>query len=104
MEKEELLRRSRQENKKGDEREMDILQKSTRMGMLVGLVFCLVIMVVKMALEQPHQDVYSLYAVMMSAQNFYRWWYQRERILFLVSLGWGAVGIFLFVVYLIQIL
>lgn len=39
MDKEELLRRSRLENKKGDEREIDILQKSTRAGMLAGLIF-----------------------------------------------------------------
>ena len=104
MDKEELLRRSRLENKKGDERELDLLQKSTKAGMLAGLIFCLVIMVVKMFLGQPYQDVYSLYAVMMAVQNLYRWHSQKEKIFLLVGLGWGAVGSFLFVVYLWQIL
>ena len=105
MDKEELLRRSRLENKKGDEREIDILQKSTKAGMIAGLAYCMVLMMIKIFLGQPHQDIYSLYSVILSAYYGYRWTRQRECKTFLIgACVWGAVGIFLFVVYLVQIL
>ena len=62
MNKEEILKKaqSRKPNQM-DEMEMDIFQKSSYIGMTVGLIMCVVLMIINIYCNQPYQDVYSVF-------------------------------------------
>lgn len=105
MNKEEILKQA--QNKKPnqlDEMELDILQKGNTIGMVVGVIVCLILMVVKSMCDQPYQDVYAVYCSVMCGQYAYRWIRQREKSALVYGAIWGVCAVLLFVVYCTKIL
>ena len=58
MNREEVLKKvqNRKPNQM-DEMELDILQKSSTIGMTVGLIMCVALMIINIYSNQPYQDV-----------------------------------------------
>lgn len=80
MTKDEILKKAQMQGPNQlDEMQLDILQKSNSIGMLVGVLVCLGLMVVKIMCDQPYQDVYAVYCAIICGQYMYRWTRQREK-------------------------
>lgn len=105
MTKDEILKKAQMKKPNQlDEMELDILQKSNSIGMLVGMLVCLGLMVVKVMCDQPYQDVYAVYCAIMCAQYAYKWIRQRETHLLVVGLLWGTCAVVLLIAYVTKIL
>ncbi len=104
MTKEEILKQAQSEGKKSmDERDLAIQDKACYVGMLVGLFFCLFLMVLKIFRNLPFQDVYAVICSINCAQHLYKWTrYKTDRCLAL-GIGWGALTVLLVFAYLTQI-
>ena len=85
MNKEEILKKaqSRKPNQM-DEMEMDIFQKSSY-------------------INQPYQDVYSVFCSILCGQYMYRWIRQKDKFTLFCGICWGFVAILLFILYLTKI-
>ena len=67
--KEEILKKAQDRKPyQMDEMELDILQKSSHVGMLAGLFACLALMAVKLLKDQPIQDVYAVFCSVLCGQ------------------------------------
>lgn len=104
MTKDEILKKAQNKSNSFDEMEIDIIQKSNTIGSIVGLVACLIMMCIKMYNNQPYQDIYSVYCVMLCGQYMYRWIRQKEKYLLLCGLLWGFTSVILFITYLMKIM
>lgn len=87
-----------------DEMELDILQKSSHWGMIVGLTVCLILMGIKIYFNQPYQDIYAVYCSMLCGQFLYKWFRQKEKYMLFCGVLWGFTASLLFIVYLMKIL
>ncbi len=104
MNKEEILKKAQnKKHNKLDEMEMDILLRSNHIGLIVGLIVCLITMAIKIYFNQPYQDIYSIYCSIICAQYVYKWIRQREKSSLFCALLWGLTTILLFVVYIMKI-
>lgn len=105
MTKDEILKKAQKRNASQlDEMELDILQKSSGVGMLVGVLVCLGLMVAKVMCDQPYQDVYAVYCAIICGQYMYKWARQKEKKLLFFGLTWGTCAVVLLISYLTKIL
>ncbi len=105
MSKDEILKKAQAKKPNQlDEMELDILQKGNTIGMLVGLIVCMILMVIKIFCDQPYQDVYAVYCAVVCGQYFYKWSRQREKNALVYGLIWGVCAVLLFVVYVTKIM
>lgn len=104
MDKDEVLSRAQnRKSNKMDEMELDILNRGSKVGLLLGLVGCLIIMVLKMIAGAPWHDVYAIYCLMVCGQWLYKWLRLKEKRDLCIGILWGTVSIGLFVGYLTEI-
>ena len=103
MERDEILRRAQEKTEQMDERELQVSLKGYRCGMLFGMIACFVLMLFKIFRDQPWQDAYAIFCIMDCAQYLYLWINLKNRRHLLSAILWGAAGIALFAVYLMQI-
>ncbi len=105
MTKEEVLRKvQNQKRNKPDEMAVDILLKSNHVGLIVGLIACLLVMGVKMYFGQPYQDIYAIYSAIFCGQYLYKWFRQKEKFLLFCGILWGFTAVLLFIVYFLMIM
>lgn len=105
MTKQEILEKA--QNKKPnqmDEMEFDIMLKSNRIGLLVGLIGCIIIMFIKMYFDLPYQDVYAILSAIFCAQNLYKWNRQKENVNLFCGILWGITTLLLFAVFIMDIM
>lgn len=104
MNKEEILKKaqSRKPNQM-DEMEMDIFQKSSYIGMTVGLIMCIILMIINIYCNQPYQDVYSVFCSILCGQYMYRWTRQKDKFTLFCGICWGFTAVLLFILYLTKI-
>ena len=86
------------------QKESDLYQKSSRVGMLVGLAVCLVLTVVKLLLKQPWQDVGLVYCSIFCSRYFYQWARQKKSSDMICGVLWGIAAAVLLILYLLAIL
>lgn len=104
MNKDEVLRRAQNvKPNEMDEMEQDILAKGCKVGVSTGLTVCIILMLIKMMIDVPFQDVYAIYLFMLSAQWFYKYARLKRKSDLLYGFLWGGVALLLFVVYLFKI-
>lgn len=104
MNKDEVLKRAQHRSPyQMDEMEQDILQKGCRLGILFGLIVCLVLMGIKCAAGLPFSDVYSVYCFIMSGLYLYRWLRLKNRRDLAVTFLWGTVALVLCISYIVRI-
>ena len=102
MNKEEILKRAQnKKHNKLDEMEVDVLLRGNRVGLIVGLVLCLVIMGIKAYLDQPYQDIYSVFCSILCGQYLYKGFRLKDRSMILVGAIWGFTTLILFIGYFI---
>ena len=104
MEREEVLRRAQKQPDQMDERELQVSLTGYRYAMVGGMVVCLILMLFKMVLDRPWQDVYAIICTMDFVQNLYIWIRLKDRRYLAYAGMWGAAAIALSAVYLMQIL
>ncbi len=104
MDKEEILKKAQsKKHRRLDEMEMDILLRSNHVGLIVGLIACLLVMAIKIYFSQPYQDIYAIYCSIFCAQYAYKWIRQREKALLHCALLWGLTSVLLFTVYFMKL-
>ena len=102
MNKEEVLKKAQNKKRnKLDEMEVDILLRGNRVGLIVGLVFCLIIMAIKVYLDQPYQDIYSVFCSILCGQYFYKGFRQKDKSMMFVGGIWGFTSLILLIGYFI---
>ena len=104
MNREEVLKKvqNRKPNQM-DEMELDILQKSSTIGMTVGLIMCVTLMIINIYSNQPYQDVYSVFCSIFCGQYMYRWIRQKDKFTLFCGICWGLVAVLLFILYITKI-
>lgn len=104
MDRDEVLRRvqDRKPNQM-DEMEADILNKGCKVGLMVGLIACLIAMVTKMLADVPYYDVYAIYCFMAGGQWFYRWARLKRRHDLCYGILWCITAAGLFIGYLVEV-
>ena len=72
LSREEILEKSRQENRKGDERERTIRMEGESFSLLFTLLMGLILLFWKRAHGLPHEDVQSMFWMSFVANRLYR--------------------------------
>ncbi|MCI2056492.1 MAG: DUF6442 family protein [Oscillibacter sp.] len=73
MERDEILKRVKMEESGGsDEMELQVTQKGSGIAMFCVFVFALILMIVKMVVDQPWYDVYSLLFAGTAGAHLYK--------------------------------
>lgn len=100
MNKEEILKRA--QNKKRnrlDEMEVDILLRSNHVGLIVCLVFCQIIMGIKVYFHQPYQDIYSVFCSILCGQYLYKGFRLKNKSMVSIGVIWGITSLLLLIGY-----
>ncbi len=104
MNKDEVLKKAQnKKHNKLDEMEVDILLRSNHVGLIVGLIACLLVMAINIYFDQPYQDIYAIYCSIICAQYVYKWIRQREKASLFCAILWGFTSVLLYVVYFMKI-
>ena len=107
MDKDEVLRRVQkileQKPNKMDEMELDIVNKGCKIGLIAGLIACLIVMVTKILAGLPYYDVYAIYCIMAGSQWFYRWRRLKRKNDLYYGILWYATAAGFFIGYLAEI-
>ncbi len=100
MNKEEVLKKAQNRKRNQmDEMEMDILLRGNRVGLLIGTVLCVIIMCMKLYLDQPYQDVYAVLCSIACGQYLYKGIRLKDRAMTIIGGIWGATSLILMVTY-----
>lgn len=100
LSREEILEKSRQENRRGDERERTIRMEGESFSLLFALLLGLVLLFWKRAHGLPDEDVQSMFWMSFVANRLYRLTQRRSTsdlvtlLLSLAFLGWNLVKFF----------
>lgn len=102
MTKEEILQKAQSKKRnKLDEMEVDILLRSNHIGLIVGLVLCIIIMGIKIFLDQPYQDIYSVFCSILCGQFLYKGFRLKDKSMLVIGMLWGFSSLLLLIGYFI---
>lgn len=99
MNKEKILSKAQNKGKKLDEMEVDIMLRSNHVGLIVGLIVCVIIMGVKIYLDQPYQDIYAVFCSILCGQYLYKWVRLKDKNMLFVGIVWGITTTILLIGY-----
>ena len=100
LSREEILEKSRQENRKGDERERTIRMEGESFSLLFTLLMGLILLFWKRAHGLPHEDVMCMFWTACVANRVYRLTRRRDAsdvvtlLISLAFLAWNLVKFF----------
>lgn len=82
MNKDEILAKSRKENKDGDEREIQILANSSKIGMAVGGILAVLIVLFSRLVNEPMLGLsaWAVYFSMFGSRRLYQFFKTNEKI------------------------
>lgn len=104
MNKDEVLKKAQnKKHNKLDEMEFDILLKSNHIGLLVGLIACLIVVVVNICFDQPYQDICAIFCSIVCAQNVYKCIRQKEKASLICAIVLGIAAVLFYVAYFVKI-
>lgn len=92
MNKEEDLKKS-QSKKRNKLDERDILLKSHHIGLIAGLILCLIIVSIKIYLKQPHQDMLSVFCSILCGQYLYKGIRLKNVLQMILGMIWGIMSL-----------
>ncbi len=102
MNKEDVLKKAQnQKRHKLDEMEVDVLLRGNRVGLIVGLCICMIIMGVKLYRGQAYQDIYSVFCAIFCGQSFYKGVRLKDRSTIVLGVLWGISSLLLLIGYFI---
>lgn len=94
MNKEEVLKKSQSKKRnKSNEMEMDILLKSHHIGLIAGLILCLIIVSIKIYLKQSHQDILSVFCSILCGQYLYKGIRLKNVLQMILGVIWGIMSL-----------
>ena len=103
MTREEILEKSRKENKGMDERELNAVMRGGSIAKGVGLLLCILVVFLTDTLggdPSASLGAFAIYWGMYGTDRTYRWWKLRERSDLLLAIGSIAFCIAFVVAYL----
>jgi hypothetical protein len=82
MNKDEILAKSRKENKDGDEREIRILANASKIGMAVGGILAVIIVLFSRMVNEPllGLSAWAVYFAMFGSRRLYQFIQTKEKI------------------------
>ncbi len=102
MNKEEVLQKAQnKKRRKLDEMEVDILLRGNRIGLIVGLILCLIVMSMKIYLGQPYQDIYAVVCSILCGQFLYKGIRLKDKSMKFIGAIWGISALLLLIAYFI---
>ncbi|MDT8719359.1 hypothetical protein IAI10_22140 [Clostridium sp. 19966] len=105
MNKEEILQKAQsKKTNTPDEMELQVVQKGSGIAVFSILVFCLILMIVKIIAKQTWYDVYSILFVSMGAQHFYKGINLHQRHEIICGMAFSVLAILMLVGYIGAIL
>lgn len=105
MNKEEILQKAQgKKNNTPDEMELQVLQKGSGIAVFSILLFCLILMIVKIIANQPWCDVYSIFFVSMGAQHFYKGIKLQQRHEIILGIAFSVLAIVMLALYILEVL
>ena len=105
MERDEILERSRKENKNGDFVEAAVLAKANAIAIAVGIIVCGILSVLHAIFaETPDFSVWTVYFSVLAATMLVKYVKLRRTHELLLGLLYGGFCIFFFVLYLRNLL
>lgn len=103
MNKEDILKKSRQENKNGDEREQKIQLRSDAISSAIGGLICMVFVFLESYLfDRSAAMIWAIYSGMMFSQSIMNAVKLKRRIDIVLSVIWGIVLILNIVFYILD--
>lgn len=104
MNKEEVLTKSREENRNIDIAEQDVIQQSSSIATKVGLLLCCVINIVQVIISsEVNSSCWVVYFGMMGTLFLVKFLKLRRKHELALTILYYAVGIFFFAVYILKI-
>lgn len=104
MDKNEILEKSRQENKKQDEYYAEINKSGLRVGMIAVVIVCLALMIIEYAVKG---DLESGYIVIITAVNavinFYKGIRLKDKAYIIMGILWSGVTVLDTAKYIFQL-
>lgn len=99
MNKDEVLEKSRKENRAGDEREIQTLANSSKIGMAVGGILSAIIVVFSRVVNEPllGLSAWAVYFLMFGSRRLYQFVQIKEKIRLLQAIIGIAVGLACFI-------
>ena len=98
-----MLRRAQKQLDQMDERELQVCLTGYRYATGFGMTVCMVLMLFKLVLDQPWQDVYAIICSMECVQNLYLWRRLKEKQHLTYAILWRFSSLALLTAYLLQI-
>lgn len=100
MDKDEVLKKAQiKKRNKLDEMEVDILLRGNRIGLIVGLILCLIVMSMKIYLGQPYQDIYAVVCSILCGQFLYKGIRLKDKSMIFIGAIWGITSLILLIGY-----
>lgn len=87
-----------------DEREIQIMLKAYRLASITSLFACIILMLIKMSINQTYYDVYGISAIIIGCQNLYFGIKTHNKSYIFIGAGWSLISIFIIITYIIDIL
>lgn len=100
MNKDEILKKARNQ-KQGKLDEMDVLMKSHQIGLMIGLILCLIIVGLKIYLKQPHQDILSVVCATLCGRYLYDGIRMKNMFHIVAGVIWGILSVTWIIEYFI---
>ena len=103
MNKDDILKKSRDENKNGDEREEKIKLRSYATSSAIGALICMVIVIVEGAIfDRSTTPIWIIYCGMMFSKNIIDAVILKKKADIGLSILWGLLCIFHVVIYILE--
>lgn len=85
-----------------DEREIQIMLKAYRLASITSLFACIILMLIKMNINQTYYDVYGISAIIIGCQNLYFGIKTHNKSY--IFAGWSLISIFIIITYIIDVI
>ncbi len=102
MNKEDILAKSRNENKNGDERESDIRLRSYATSASVGALICGLFVVSESYFDRSTSMIWTIYSGMMLSKSIIDAFMLKKRMDIGLSVMWGIVFVLHLVLYILD--
>ena len=105
MDKNEILARSREENKKQDERDRMIADKAAKLGYSTGLIVCMVLVIVETAITgNANLGSWAVYMAMTTAALWVEYAYKKKKHQLVFGIIGSAVTVLFLTVHILRLL
>ncbi len=102
MNKNDILAKSRNENKNGDERERDIRLRAYATSASIGAIICMLLVIIESVFDRSISMIWIIYSGMMFSKDVINAIKLKKRMDIGLSVMWGIVLVLHFIVYILE--